>query len=289
MPKNKYRTKISPELEPVVRTILEKEGFMIRPVSHAIWQANRERMFVTLYPNGGIFVRGKNADHFGEELISQINVISVGQEIQGEVEGDWAVVNHFGENYFWGPLVTSAILNDERSEKRLARIGLHKYDVTNMKELFELAKVIKHNSTHSISTMTPLQYNRFSNDYSNPNQILAVANANVIKNIVSKEGCTKFSVSGYGDDVLLRELLSEITSFSLVHRMRNENNSLITSVHILAKARYYEFLADLEKKYETVFPERVSKMDADFVDSFVAKFGKKALRCSAKLGLAAHH
>ncbi|MFZ5517109.1 MAG: hypothetical protein ACOY90_10755 [Candidatus Zhuqueibacterota bacterium] len=287
MPKNLFRTRIYPDQGASLRSLLTAHGYEVREVGHALWQAKKERSYVTLYRNGEIIVRGKNSDGLAAWFQLQMAAQPVEREYPADLPETWVATQIYGEQKYWGPLISAAILVDGRTEKKLSRIGLHRYGASSDLDLTELAKVIRKTCKHSSAAIRPNEYNELFIEYQDQAPIVSHANAQVIKNIYLKENCTTFIVPDAGDENLLRQLTADIPNAKLILRLPHEVRLAIDAAHILAKCKYYEFLAHLEEKYDTTFPENVSQGNESFVNHFVEVHGNSALKYAAKLYLGA--
>lgn len=285
MAKNLYRVRIAPSLASHLRVMLEEQGFEVQPVEHALWQAKKNRIFVTFFRDGGIIIRGKNANHIGEKLVAELSDLKIEER---SPEEDWVMTHQYGENKFWGPLVSSAIIDDEKTEKMLARIHLRDDQTYSVQEIMDLAKLIRKYCQHSISTISPFEYNRLFEKYLDQKKVMAISTADVIRNVHSKEERTAFIVSDLVDDVFLKDTVSDVPDLTVITRDRSEKGLAIFAAYILAKSKYFEFMNTLEKKYFSALPTTVSKLDVKFVDNFISQHGKKALKRVAKLCLSEH-
>jgi len=287
MSKNLFRTRIFPDQGASLRSLLAAHGFDVRDVDHALWQAKKERSYVTLHRNGEIVVRGKNSDGLAAWFLSHMATHEVEREHTDDLPETWVATQVYGEHMYWGPLISAAIIVDGRTEKKLSRIGLHRFGASSDLDLMELATAIRKSCKHSIVTIRPNEYNDLFNMYQDQAPIISHAISRLINNIYAKENCTTFIATSAGDENVLSELTVDIPRFKLVLQAPHHDRLITDAAHILAKCKYYEFLAHLEEKYETTFPESVSKTNENFVYHFVEVHGKGALKYAAKLHLGA--
>ncbi|NOZ61716.1 MAG: ribonuclease HIII [Calditrichaeota bacterium] len=284
MPKNVFTSKFAPEQEEQLRSILEQDGFELKPVDHAFWQAQRERVFITFYRSGKVVIRGKNIEDSIEKYLEPLKSTSAVHGLESiENLTRWAGSDESGKGDLFGPLVIAALFVDKNSEHLLWQKGIQDSKKINDRKITELAFFIRKHFKHTIITLTPTKYNRLYAKFQNLNKLLAYGHAQAIEHLLQKVDCTVVLSDQFGDEKLIREALSLEHKIHLVQKVRAEENLAVAAASILARDKFVQSLEKLAIKYQMSFPAGASQPAQTALQKFIKRHGKEELKNVAKL------
>ncbi len=284
MPKSVFTSKFHPEQESQLREILEQDGFELKPVDHAFWQAQKERVFITFYRSGKVVIRGKNIENSIEKYLEALKSESAIHGLESiENLTRWAGSDESGKGDLFGPLVVAALYVDKNSEHLLWKESIQDSKNLNDDKIRELANFIKKRFKYTVITLMPEKYNKLYDKFQNLNKLLAFGHAQAIENLLHKVDCQVVLSDQFGDEKLIREALSSEHEIHLVQKVRAEENLAVAAASILARARFVDSLESLAMKYGMNFPVGASRQTQSVLEKFIAKYGKRELKKVAKL------
>lgn len=155
-----------------------------------------------------------------------------------------------GKGDYFGPLVVSAVYVNEETIELVEELGVRDSKDYSDPQIRSLAKTIKH-LPHVLWVIQPLEYNRFYEEYSNLNQILALAHARVIQELIEKltqKGILPSKLKVLTDQFAKKELLEQALSKQAVsmnlenleQRVRAESHPAVACASILARENFLE-------------------------------------------------
>jgi len=214
------------------------------------------------------------------EVIKKINIEHLPNILIGSDES--------GKGDYFGPLVVSAVYQDDKIKESLLKIG-----VKDCKKLTDIATIELSDRIHkiirkkfSIVILEPSKYNvlynNFKKEKKNLNNLLAFAHAQAIKKIFKKTNCINILVDKFADKkVLLNELKGY--DINLIMKYRAEENIAVAAASILARAEFLKSLSKYFLKYNINFPKGATKNIVRTAKKFIETYGFKRLNEVAKI------
>lgn len=284
MPKNVFTSKFQPKQESQLREILEQDGFELKPVDHAFWQAQKERVFITFYRSGKVVIRGKNIESSIEKYLQTLKIESAIHGLEAiEDLTHWAGSDESGKGDIFGPLVVAALYVDKNSEHLLWKESIQDSKKLNDDKIRELAHFIKKRFKYTVITLMPEKYNKLYNKFKNLNKLLAYGHAQAIENLLNKVDCQVVLSDQFGDERLIREALSCDQEIQLVQKVRAEENLAVAAASIIARSKFVDSLESLSIKYGMNLPAGASRQTQSVLEKFIKKYGKNELKRVVKL------
>ena len=276
MSKNVFSGKFDPGDESILRKNLEKDNFIITSVQHAFWQAQRERLFITFYRSGKVLIQGNNATGYAEHYLLPLKAK---QNIHGleniKSLKNWIGTDESGKGDFFWPLVGGALHVNKKSDQKLWAMGVRDSKSISDQKIIEIAGAIKKAFHFSVVTFTPGKYNKLYSELKNLNQLLAMAHAQAIKNLIEKTNCDVVIADKFGEEKLIQNALGDTTNLSLIQKNRAEENLAVAGASILAREKFIKGLEELSNKYQMNFPVGASSKVIETAKRFVRQFGKE--------------
>ncbi|OQX88996.1 ribonuclease HIII [candidate division KSB1 bacterium 4484_87] len=284
MPKSVFTAKFAPEQEEQLRSILEQDEFELKPVDHAFWQAQRERVFITFYRSGKVVIRGKNIEEAIEKYLAPLKSDSAIHGLEAiENLTKWTGTDESGKGDIFGPLVVAAVFVDKNSEHFLWQKGIQDSKKIDDRKIREFASFIRKHFKHSVITLMPAKYNELYSNFKNLNKLLAYGHALAIEHLLEKVECPVVLSDQFGDESLIREALSSKHKIHLVQKVRAEENLAVAAASILARDKFLGALEKMAIKYQMSFPVGASQQAQIVLEKFITRHGKKELKNVSKL------
>ena len=280
MPKNYYKSKFNFLNEKEIRFNLEKDGFEINTVGHALLQAKKERTFITFFKDGQVVVKGKNAQQLAETYLSFLEPqLTVKDKNQIYNYHEWICVSSSGINDFFGPVVVSAILSDRKMRHKISTGGAL---IVSDREGGDLPFVLRQDFKHSVVTIPPEKYNSLFEEHGDPHVILGLAHAQAINQLLEKVDCFLL-IDNLRDNHIVQTELKNIKNIKYIQPMDNNMHLGIEAATILSRDKYNKYLCNLSERYDINFSSGNSAQLANIGNQFVEEYGTNKLRHVAKL------
>ena len=283
MAKSYFSSKFNPAAQSELRKQLEKDGFVLKDVDHAFWQARKERNFITFYRSGKVVIQGKNVQEYVDKYLTFLksNQSIHGLESITDLQ-NWIGTDESGKGDVFGPLVVAALYIDKKSEHKLWLLEAKDSKKMSTQKIIETAKLVKKIFIHTVVSLPPKKYNKLYQQFGNLNKLLAFAHAQAIQNLIEKTSCSVVISDKFGDEAILQDALGNTKDFKLIQKVRAEDNLAVAGASILARAKFVESLDQLSQKYEMDFPPGASKKVGIALQRFLHKYGKDELKNVAK-------
>jgi ribonuclease HIII len=264
-----------------LRERLERDGFRMREIQHALFGATKPGISVTLYRRGKLVVQGNGIEMFLEQYFPEEAAAGGGA---GDAAESVLGTDESGKGDYFGPLVVAGVLVPAERRNELRARGVA--DCKNLSDLtvLRLSDWICETLPCARVALGPEEYNRRYEEVRNLNRILASLHAKVILEISSKHPCDRVLTDQFGDESLVRNALGEsVTGMHLEQRPAAESETAVAAASIVARAEFLRQLQELQSIADTELPKGASLEVERVARDLVALRGKSILRRVAKL------
>ncbi len=192
-----------------------------------------------------------------------------------------------GKGDYFGPLVVAGVYVNEQTLPQLIALGVRDSKQLSDTKILFLAQEIKTlcRGHGYILSYRPERYNKLYDKLSNLNHLLAKSHAQTIMKIQKNVTCTLAIVDQFGDEALVPTALHEMNcQISLQQRPRAEDDIVVATASIIARAEFLHQIEALSKSVGVLLPKSAS--DPDIITAgreVVAKHGRDMLRKVARL------
>jgi len=193
-------------------------------------------------------------------------------------------VDESGKGDYFGPLVVAGVLVDPNTKKQLSRLGVTDSKKLGHAAIKKLAKEIEVICPHSLVVIGNASYNDLYEKIKNLNVLLAWGHARVIENVLDQKECRFALCDQFGPSQLIQNaLMTKGKTITLFQKPKAESNIAVAAASILARNRFVEEIAKMEKQFSMKFPKGCSEDTKKAVAHFVSMYGKESLNGVAKL------
>jgi ribonuclease HIII len=292
--------KFDMKLEPKLRKVLDAFGYELRepPPPYTRLEAVGEGVRVTLYESGKLLLQGKRADEVrGElaafELLSPgIGAKAVIAAAPGKAVATTAAIepmigtDEAGKGDYFGPLVVAAVFADGPTWERLRALGARDSKTIGDGPVRKLAAEVRRTALCEVISIGPEKYNQLYEKFLNVNKLLAWAHARAIENLLERcPSCVRVLTDQFASDarVVTSALMERGKKIRYEQRPRAEEDIVVASASILARAEFLDRLAALGEKFGMPLEKGASAKVELCAKVFVAKHGKEHLPEVAKM------
>ncbi len=201
-----------------------------------------------------------------------------------------------GKGDYFGPLVSAGVYVEEHCAKELIRCGVRDSKRLSDKQNLDLAQEVARicRGRYSVIEVPPERYNtlyeQFRREGKNLNSLLAWGHAKALEEILSRLNCEVAVADQFADErFILGKLQEKGKGIRLIQMHKAEQNIGVAAASVLARARFLEKLSKLSQKYGIDLHKGASNAVVQDARTFVAKYGKEALREVAKLHFKTTH
>lgn len=193
-------------------------------------------------------------------------------------------VDESGKGDFFGPLVVAAFGCDDDQLERLKELGVRDGKLIADKKLLTIADQLRAHFPHTISIVTPEEYNRRYDKIRNLNKLLAEEHASVIASL-AKSCQVDLTVSDkFGKSELIENALARLSvDLPLKQIHRGEQIGQVAAASILARAGFLEWMASTSDRIEFELPRGASAQVDRAGRELVGLHGPKVLKELSKL------
>ncbi|CDR35127.1 ribonuclease HIII [Criblamydia sequanensis] len=265
---------------------LISQGFEIAKIPYAFFSAKKKGVSCTFYESGKLTVQGKDMAPFIEfflepEILGNFSFShpDANLDLTPRLGGDES-----GKGDFFGPLVVACVYGNEKTIPELVRIKAKDSKALTDETALKISKEIQKIVPYKIIRIFPEKYNSLYEGFSNLNSLLAWAHAAALSTLHQETGCPLAIVDQFANEsVLLSALRKKEADLVLKQRHRAEEDVVVASASILARAAFLEGLKTLSEEYKIDLPKGASKLTIQAGKKLKAQYGDEALRKTAKL------
>jgi ribonuclease HIII len=263
--------------EPAIKNILERNGFIFESAPHAFWRARGPGASATFYTSGKLLTQGKEAEAV-VALIAEIGLLASGSGVR--IGTDEA-----GKGDYFGPLVVAGVLLDDRTDRKLAALGVTDSKCLSDKRISQLAEVIRSSCPFSVIAIGPGKYNELIVKMHSLNTLMGWAHARVIENILEKHECPLAVSDQFGDERCIKNALqTRGRSIRLVQCPRAESaDRAVAAASIVARNEFVSRIDALSREFDLTLPKGASEKVIDAGRQFVRQYGVERLKDVAKI------
>lgn len=186
-------------------------------------------------------------------------------------------VDESGKGDYFGYLVIAGVIADDKTESRLKSLGVKDSKKLLDSAALRLATAIKKVCVNDVVKISPEKYNHlYKKFYSNLNNMLAWGHAQVIENLLKKDGDVAVAISDkFGDESLLKDALKKKSvKIKLIQKVRAEENVAVAAASILARAEFLRTLRRLSLEVGYKLPKGSTDAEAA-AKELIGKYGKE--------------
>lgn len=281
-----YSTKIiKSNPDKIKEVILSNFDGLVEPKEHALWQIRHKNFCAIFYKTSKFLIQGKDIDGLlkvlgenFEEIVSETKVKEIA-ETPVVAYSTYIGTDESGKGDFFGPLVVSAVLIEEKNRQMFIDLGIKDSKTLTDTKIAELALKIQKHAKFSTVAMSNEKYNELYANFKNLNKLLAWGHARVIENILEKAPCEYALSDKFGDESLIKNaLLKNGRAIKLDQRVRAESDIAVACASVVARATFVQKMKSMEKFYGCNFPKGASAQVKACAKVFVQKYGKDRLK-----------
>jgi len=265
--------KLAPEEIAALKRALEEEGFELRPLDHAHYQARGPGVVVSAYRSGKVVVQGKAADRFLET--HALGGPGLAEPVAGSDES--------GKGDYFGPLVVAAVLVAPETEAALLRAGVRDCKTMRDGAILKTAFAVRQLCPHAVRALMPKEYNARHEAEGNVALFLSTMHAEAIAEVLEGHDARRVVIDKFTAESRLRAALHEAgVDLPLEARHRAEDNPAVAAASVLARAEFLLGLKELSNEYGTRLPKGAAHVEG-VARSIYAVGGMAALGEVAKV------
>lgn len=291
--------------------MLETEGFELRSLNHAFWQARGPGAVVSFYQSGKLVLQGKNA----VEIARMLGVIDdkpacdsttapqIASGARAAVEAPavaspyapaiaklptpapsrWIGIDEAGKGDYFGPLVVAAALVEDSQLGWLEELGVGDSKRIPDGRIIELDHLLRDPIAHSVVMLLPETYNRLYGQMKNLNLLLAWGHATAAAELLEKHDAElilsdQFTRANH----VQRALDKRQIRVPFVQRTRAEDDPAVGVASIFARAAFLRGMRKLSRESGVKLPLGAGAPIVPAGKKLVARHGPDALERYAK-------
>lgn len=201
----------------------------------------------------------------------------------------WAGTDESGKGDFFGPLVVSGVVLDQKSFPKVKAAGVMDSKLlsdTKIREIVPKIYAILDGKCETI-ILNPLKYNdlykKFRSQGKKLNELLAWMHGRVILNLAGKYDLEAIIVDKFANERVLENAIKDIKKMKIIQRVRAEEDLAVACASILSRYHYISQMDNLSNKYKLVLPKGASKKVKQVGSNFAKIYGKNRLIEVAKI------
>ena len=222
-----------------LKEALLAEGFEIRPLEHAHYQARGEGVVVNAYRSGKVVVQGKRELEF---LRSHGFAAPQAPTLDETVAGS----DESGKGDYFGPLVVAAVVAGPGQVEELDRAGVKDGKKLSDGAIKRAAFAVRNLCPFAVRVLSPPEYNARHKEEGNVALFLSTLHAEAIAEAVAAaDRCERVVIDQFTFTERLESALQQQgIDLPVEIRPRAEDNPAVAAASVLARA---EFLMGLEE------------------------------------------
>ncbi|MHC4930697.1 MAG: ribonuclease HIII [Planctomycetota bacterium] len=261
-----------------LKEALVAEGFDIRPLEHAYWQARGEEVVVNAYRSGKVVVQGKGeleflaAHGFGTAPAPALDIPVAGSDESGK--GD-----------YFGPLVVAAVVAEPGQVHELQRAGVKDGKKLSDGAIKRAAFAVRNVCPCAVRILSPVEYNARHAEEGNVALFLSTLHAEAIAEAVAAaDRCELVVIDQFTFSERLEGALEmQGVDLPVEIRPRAEDNPAVAAASVLARAEFLAGLAELGYEQGLELPKGASAKVEKVAREIYQAGGIEALREVAKV------
>lgn len=197
-------------------------------------------------------------------------------------------VDEAGKGDYFGYLVVAGVMVDENTEKKLKELGVKDSKMLSDAVVLKMSTIIKKTCKHDIVRISPEKYNKLHKNFKNLNKLLAWGHAQVIENLLQKNGADYAVLDKFGDEEYVRSAISEkektgkITrKIKVIQKIKAESDIAVAAASVLARAEFLRTLKMLSMDVGHSLPKGATHVE-ETARELVKKYGESVLDFVAK-------
>ncbi|HLD85785.1 MAG TPA: ribonuclease HIII [archaeon] len=191
-------------------------------------------------------------------------------------------VDEAGKGDYFGYLVVSAVLLDDKGADFLKKEGVRDSKNVSDNKIHKLALIVKKHP-HAIVKISPEKYNALYKKFKSLNIMLAWGHARAIENVLEKNKADLVISDKFADeDILKKQLMEKGKKTKLIQKINAETETCVAAASILARDEFLTTLRKLSNEIGYPLPKGSTHVK-EAAKAIIAKHGEDALKYTAKL------
>jgi ribonuclease HIII len=261
-----------------LRNTLAAEGFEIRPLEYAHFQARGKEVVVNAYLSGKVVVQGKGELEFlGTHGFAPPPAPTLDEPVAGSDES--------GKGDYFGPLVVAAVVAEPSQVEELHRAGVKDGKKLSDGAIKRAAFAVRNTCPHAVRILNPTEYNERHAEEGNVALFLSTLHAEAIAEAVAAaERCERVVIDQFTFSERLETALEKQgIDLPVEIRPRAEDNPAVAAASVLARAEFLVGLSDLGYEQGLELPKGASAKVEKVAREIYQAGGMEALRAVAKV------
>jgi len=265
------------EIDALKDSLLE-DGFELRPLDHAYFQARGEDVVVNAYRSGKVVVQGKGEAAF-------LRRRGLAPPAPAGLAGRTVGSDESGKGDYFGPLVVAAVAAMPGQEEELARLGVRDSKLLGDGAALKAAVAVRALCPHALRVLAPPEYNAHHEREGNVARFLARMHAEAIAEAArAAGGCDRVVIDQFTFTERLEEALRAAGVAAPVEiRPRAEDNPAVAAASVLARAEFLIGLRALGGEQGVELPKGAGTAVERVARRLFREGGLPALAAVAKL------
>ncbi len=280
-----FTTKINLKLAAKLMEDLKNQGFELSTPAYTVFQAKKKGLTCTLYESGSLTVQGKEMKEFMEFYLEP-EILQTFQYSHPEAHLNLEPhigMDEAGKGDFFGPLCVAAIYADGTGIKKMHEFGVKDSKKISDDGILKLAKKLRAEFAYTVIRLFPKKYNELHGKFKNLNRLLGWAHAAALGDLAMKTGCKKAILDQFAEKhVMENALRQKKVEIDLEQKVRGEEDLVVASASILARAAFLEGLKTLSEEHGIELPKGAGSKVKETAQKLIAKFGPNVLDKVAK-------
>ncbi len=289
--KTSFTFKLTDQQQDALIEYLRSGNFRFKAVPYTRYAAETDEFNVAVYNSGKCLVQGRGAEDFvaftlEPKIFKEVRV-GYDEVLAPEIFEAHMGVDESGKGDFFGPLVIACAYSDKSLAKAMQDMGVRdSKTITSDHKAMDMAGQIRKllGNRYSIVPIGPEAYNRLYAKMRSVNLMLSWGHARAIENLLEKvPDCPKAISDQFGaKHQIERALMAKGRKIALVQRHRAESDVAVAAASVLARAAFLQFLKNMAKTHDMVFPKGASEAVVKHAAELVKRNGPQALLKVAK-------
>ena len=261
-----------------LKEALVAEGFEIRPLEHAHYQARGKEVVVSAYRSGKVVVQGKGELEFlSLHGFAPAPAPTLDEPVAGSDES--------GKGDYFGPLVVAAVVAEPSQVDELLRAGVKDGKKLSDGAIKRAAFAVRNVCPCSVRALSPVEYNERHAEEGNVALFLSTLHAEAIAEVVSAaDRCERVVIDQFTFSERLETALKlQGIDLPVEIRPRAEDNPAVAAASVLARAEFLVGLSELGYEQGIELPKGASAKVEQVAREIYQAGGMEALRSVAKI------
>jgi ribonuclease HIII len=261
-----------------LKQTLVEEGFEIRPLEHAHYQARGKEVVVNAYRSGKVVVQGKGELEFlSAHGFAAASAPTLDEPVAGSDES--------GKGDYFGPLVVAAVVAEPSQVEELHRAGVKDGKKLSDGAIKRAAFAVRNVCPYAVRILNPAEYNQRHADEGNVALFLSTLHAEAIAEAVAAaDRCERVVIDQFTFSERLEAALEQQgIDLPVEIRPRAEDNPAVAAASVLARAEFLVGLSELGYEQGLELPKGASAKVEKVARGIYQAGGMEALRGIAKV------